>query len=173
VTDFWDVFVPQLLAALVGAFAGVAGVLIGFRLQRRAAASDSVDDAVERLLIQLSEFAEESQVYADHNRFVFTRAINTPPPPGPARPVGYSVSIAFEILAMRTSGGVRAVVNDISMIWADILHAPSAADAASAAGVLAGLVSSWRMGTLDNLAERSAMIRSLARNQIVGEEDDL
>ena len=171
VTDFWTSFVPQLLAALVGAFAGVAGVLIGFRLQRRAARSDSVDDAVERLLIRLSEFAEESKIYANHHRFFFAVPLNSPPPAGPARPVGYAVSIAFEILSMRTTGRERREANDISLIWSDILHAPGAADAATAAGLLAGLVASWRRGTLENLSERAAMIRSLAVDKIVIEED--
>jgi len=160
--DFFNAFVPQLLATLVGAFAGVWGVRFGFQLQRKAAQADSVDNAVEGVLNRLTGFAEEATTFIDYHQTYRVRMANSAVPPSPPRkPVGFSVSIAFEILSIRTHGNEREEVKFMTDIWADILHSPNHPEASNAAGTLAGLVSNWRKGTLNDMAAQAAMVRAL------------
>jgi len=140
--NFWRTFVPQLLAALVGAGVGVFGVLLGFRLQRSASREDAVDAAIERLLVELSQFAEVTATYADRMRFAFFPGKDATPVP--TKPLGFAVGIAFEIVAIRTRGRERIMAKKISAGWDNIMGGTRSPEAATATGLLAGLISEWR-----------------------------
>jgi len=163
--EFWKTFVPQLLAGLVAAAVGVLGVLIGFALQRRSARSDSLDDAVERLLICLSEYADEMDLFVREYAGLFMRqSITEARPPGPRKPAGYSVSIAIEVVIVRARGQDRRMAMRIAEAWAEVRKSASSKRSTDAAGTLAVVITDWRTGNLRNEADRLQEVRAFALN---------
>jgi hypothetical protein len=154
---------PQLLAGLVSLVAGLVGVLIAFRLERAARRRDAVDDATERVLLRVSEYASSMQLYADEYRGTFiSRPINEPRPPGPRRPSGFEAQTAIEILAMRTRRGQRSVVEQFADAWSSVRKSDSADDAVAAAGFFTGALSGWRTGKSMNLGDELTEVRVTA-----------
>ncbi|OWP20310.1 hypothetical protein CBF90_02080 [Microbacterium sp. AISO3] len=160
--SFLDSFVPQLLATLVGGAIGVFGVWLAFRLQRRAAARDDVDRAVETLLNRIADHVEAVQAYnAEFNMMRWGRdqkLARTFPHAAP-------VSIAVEVLRMRTSGGEREVADRLAATWRHVANSP-ASSRGSAAGHMATAITQWRLGEA-----RTTLLGSLdtARQLSLGE----
>jgi hypothetical protein len=139
---FFDSFIPQLLATLVGGAIGVFGVWWAFRLQRKAATRDGVEHAVENLLLRLAEYVGLVDAYTKEFDMMQwhvygAKMQRTYPHAAP-------VSIAVELLRMRTVGQERAVADAFAATWNIVAHAP-AQTAASAAGHMATAVSLWRL----------------------------
>lgn len=140
---FLDSFIPQLLATLVGGTIGVFGVWWAFRLQRKAAARDGVEHAAENLLLRIAEYVGAIDAYMKEFGMMQwhvygAKMQRTYPHAAP-------VSIAVELLRMRTNGEERAMADELGTTWSYVAHAP-AKSAASAAGHMATAVSRWRLG---------------------------
>lgn len=158
---FLEALGPELLSGLVAAIAGLVGVLIAFGLQNRSTRRSSVDDAVERIQIKISEYASAMQEFQEHSNAFVTRPAGSPKPPGPARPTGFEAAVAFEILVMRTKRTERAAARKFSDLWPTVRGAKPQ-HAVDAAGELAGVLTAWRVGDLTDLAGVLAKIREVA-----------
>lgn len=139
---FFDAFIPQLLATIVGGAIGVFAVWLAFRWQRNAAARDGVDRAVENLLQRIADHIAAVDAYnAEFNMTVWTAGSKLQR----TYPHAASVSIACELLRMRTMGKERKVADDIGEAWNYVAHA-SSDTIGTAGGVLASAISKWRLG---------------------------
>ncbi|WP_336643795.1 hypothetical protein [Microbacterium sp. MMO-113] len=139
---FLDDFIPQLLATLIGGVIGVFGVWWAFRLQRRAAARDDVDRAVENLLIRISDHVEAVEAY--NSEFNMMRWDGTDKL-GRTFPHAAPVSIAVELLRIRTSDEDREIADLLGATWSHVAHS-TRVNRASAAGHMATAITRWRLG---------------------------
>lgn len=124
----------------MGGAIGVFGVWWAFRLQRRAAARDDVDRAVETLLNRISDHVEAAQAYtAEFNitRLGREKLVRTFPHAAP-------VSIAVDVLRMRTSGDEREVADQLADTWKHVARS-SASARGIAAGHMATAITQWRL----------------------------
>lgn len=152
------------LEAILSLFGAFAGVFLAFALQRRAASKDAVDDAVERLLLSISEHAVSALAFpalVQQTKNMWTAG--AVPPPGLVQPQGYGVSISFEILRLRTRGRERLAVEAISAAWGDIRNSKDWAAVSTASGLLAGVVADWRLGQIESMDRRILRIRDIVR----------
>lgn len=138
---FLDSFIPQLLATLVGGAIGVFGVWWAFRLQRRAAARDGVEQAAENLLLRIADYVGAVDAYMKEFGMMQWHAgeklHRTYPHAAP-------VTIAVEVLRMRTEGEERAIADGFGATWKSVARAPGDS-AASAASHMASAISLWRL----------------------------
>lgn len=150
---FLAAFFPQLLATVAGAVIGIAGVVWGFDLQRRAGSADAMDRAVENLLLRLDEWTQMANEGRRGRNFNTVNMSNRLPVFLPPAPHDGRVSIAIELLRVkvRDRGWYRARARDITVVnallaaWDQI--APGTFDGKErACGVVAGAVMKWRTG---------------------------
>ena len=151
--EFWSAFIPQLLATLVGSGAAVVAVYYGFRLQRTASSEDAIDAAVERLLVEIADFVTEVIAYRAEARTA-DQEWNPPKPPG------HGVSVAIEILKIRTRDENRRMAGHFSAAWSDIVRTPYMKYRQEAAGHLAGAISDWRLGRAEPAVLRNLKLVS-------------
>ena len=164
---FLDSFIPQLLATLVGGAIGVFGVWWAFRLQRKAAARDGVEHAAENLLLRLAEYVGAVDAYM--KEFGMTQWNVRGAKMQRTYPHAAPVSIAVELLRMRTVGEERALADAFGAAWDVVAHA-HAESAASAASHIATAVSLWRLGSSVSEIENSLnFARKLSPNGSAGE----
>ena len=172
VDPFWVAFVPQLLASLAGAAVGVIGVLIGFALQNGTARRDAADAAAENVLQRISDFVEATDRWSAFG----TRAVITKfgdPPAGPPRPTTYAVTIALEILAMRTRGQEHKDAVAFRRAWTSVMKGETASARMNASGYLAGAISSWRVGgSAEDLVTDLATVVRVAAGKPADDGDD-
>ena len=161
--DFWASFVPQFLASLAGAVVGLVGVIIAFRLERGASRADSVDAAVERVLVELSTFVSKMATWRDAG----DRPVASP------RAYPFAVSIALEILVMRTRKDSRKIAQEFARLWGDIAPAANLEAQETASGLLASAITAWRAGLGDaEVEERLERIRELVNGEVLDPPDD-
>lgn len=143
-TTFWDAFLPQLLATLVGggvtAAVSILAVRHAFQLEQDAKYDDRVTAAASVLITELAQYAE-----ATHNRRRWASFSMLPGAgPEPPSPSPNSVSAAIEALVIVTRGHERDDAKRISAAWQVIgIDTRSGADAAR---LLAGAIRDWRTG---------------------------
>lgn len=130
---------PQLLATVVGAAIGIAGVVVAFRLERRASTVDSFEQSVERLLLRIDELAADSDAWQSATDMTnWSRGDRPPPHPHSGR-----VSIAIELVKLRAKDDDARKIQQISDAWDEIAQGHGET-LSSACGVLATAVVKWR-----------------------------
>ncbi|MGI9821949.1 hypothetical protein [Agromyces sp. Marseille-Q5079] len=169
---FLVAFLPQLFATLAGALIGVLAAWLAFTWQRRASNEDSVDRAVEDLLRRIGEYVADIDAYQKHIALVNWGAGQRPQrtAPHPA-----SVTIAVELLRMKTKGKHRKVADEISKTW----KAASSAELekrTDSCGYLAAAITDWRLGASPaETADGMATARQLAvkNGELETEKDEV
>lgn len=149
-----------VLLSFVGSF---VAVFVAFALERRAARATARDDAIERLLARLSEYASETLDFNSRVSYAMVafKTGGSPTPPG-GSPTGYAVSIAFQILLIRTPRGRRKAVESMLDAWGDIRNSENWKQCSAAAGVLAAIVADWRLKVdVDKFDQRLKRIPAL------------
>jgi hypothetical protein len=137
--EFWSAFLPQLLATIVGAGIGVIGVVLAFRLERRAATTDGFELSVERLLQRIDELAADTDAWQKTSSMTnWARGDRPPPHPHVGR-----VSIAIEMVKLRAAGDDVQSIQQISDAW-DVITQSRGEQLAQGCGVLATAVVKWR-----------------------------
>lgn len=160
--EFLSSFLAQLLATVVGAGVGLAGVVGVFRAERRSAAGDAFEQAVERLLLRVDGLAAA----ADHwqkiaNRSLYREPGDFPPP----HPFPGGVSIALELVRLKAPSSEVAMIGRLSEAW-DVIAQGTGGELSSACGVFANAIVSWRSGK--SLAEIENVL-STARTTAISE----
>ncbi len=156
---FLEAFVPQLLATIVGGVIGVFAVWLAFGWQRRASAQDGVDQAVEYLLRRIAEYVSDLDAYKRDIGLVNWSAGQRPQR---YVPHAAGVSIAVELLRMRTKGKERKVADEVGKAWS-LAAAATLDKRGTACGFLAGAISDWRLGASPSeIADGLETVRQLA-----------
>ncbi|WP_412168319.1 hypothetical protein ACLUS2_013755 [Curtobacterium flaccumfaciens pv. flaccumfaciens] len=161
--DFWPAFVPQLLATVAGAGIGIAGVVLAFRLERHAASASGLEASVERLLQRVDELASAADAW--QKTFNITNWARGDRPM--SHPHVGRVSIAIEMVKLRTTGQDAAAIQQISDAW-DVLAEAHGEQLVHACGLLANAIIKWRSG--GPAAEFNDAL-SVARTAAISEPD--
>ena len=157
--EFFEAFIPQLLATLVGAGIGVAGIFIAFFLQKRASVADGLDRAVEHLLLCLADYAAALNAFAAQVQMT-NWAIGSRPTSHPAHPG--QVSVALSMLKLKAPEQSQNTVGDFSKTW-DVIA--NGANKESATGIFADVIVDWRAGVSSD--EITARLEKAARMAVV------
>lgn len=131
--DFWGSFVAQLLATIVGA---LVGVIAAYYLQRRSTRQDSLDRAVERVLLAIGDYSHRSAAAS----FALQRGQHY------EQPDRHAVSIANELLIISASGRDRRMAWKIAAGWDAIMRGQHTENIPAACSLLAGTIRRWREG---------------------------
>lgn len=159
VEEFLVAFIPQLLATIAGGGIGVFGVWLAFRWQQGASARDATDRAVENLLVRIADYVADLEAYRGDFEMVNWGAGGRPQRQMPHAAV---VSIAVELVRMRTKGSELAIADEIGRAWSLIAGA-GLDKRGTACAFLAEAITMWRSGaTPEAVADRLETARQLS-----------
>ncbi|MGW9159285.1 hypothetical protein [Microbacterium sp. NPDC055665] len=140
--EFLAAFVPQLLATVVGGLLAVYAARLAFNWEQGAERQNDVERVAESLMQRIGDYVVAAEAYRREFALIDWRQGQKPQRTMP-HPAG--VSIEVEMLRVRTSGDDAEIADEIGRTWDAVAHAPLD-NVATACGVLAGAIASWRRG---------------------------